>query len=114
DSIISRNFFKYAHEKNNQYLIGKNMVAVPLETTVIRKKDSLDTGKVISQSLTKYPSTQSEANTKTAGLPLPYEVWSKDLQNNTTLHKELSYDLYDDKGNIQQYTSKDIPVTIIW
>lgn len=106
--------FSYAHEKNNQYLIGKNMVAVPLETTVIRKKDSLDTGKVISQSLTKYPATQSEANTKTAGLPLPYEVWSRNLQNNTTLHKELSYDLYDDKGNIQQYTSKDIPVTIIW
>lgn len=114
DSSLHETTYVYAHEKNNQYLIGKNMVAIPLETTVIRKKDSLDTGKVISQSLTKYPGTQSEANTKTAGLPLPYEVWSKDLQNNTTLHKELSYDLYDDKGNIQQYTSKDIPVTIIW
>jgi uncharacterized protein RhaS with RHS repeats len=46
-------------------------------------------------------------------LPLPYKVNSTDLLN--IVSTEATYDKYDSKGNLQQYTTKeDIPVAIIW
>lgn len=109
------NSYSYAHEKGNQYLIDKNMIGIPLETITTKKKDSADAnGKVISQALTKYPTSQAEADAETNGLPLHYEVLSKDLQN-ATMHKEVSYDKYDDKGNILQYTVKNgVSTMIVW
>jgi hypothetical protein len=60
-----------------------------------------------------YPVSQTEANTKTSGLALPYQLKSTDhLGINST---EVTYDKYDLKGNILQYTTKDgIPTAIIW
>ncbi|MFC0427023.1 hypothetical protein [Chryseobacterium scophthalmum] len=105
--------YSYAHEKDNQYLIGKNMIGIPLETTIIRKKDLLDIGKIVSKSEIVYPISQSEANTKTSGLALPYKINSTDLLN--IVSAEVIYDKYDSKGNIQQYTTKDgIVTSVIW
>ncbi len=107
--------YTYAHEKGNLYLIDKNMIGIPLETITTKKKNAGDTGKVISHVKTEYPTSQAEADTKTFGLPLPYEVLSKDLQN-TNMTKEVTYTKYDPaNGNLQEYKIKDqIPVAIIW
>ncbi|WP_312079465.1 hypothetical protein [Chryseobacterium sp.] len=113
DNNVTETTYSYAHEKNNQYLIGKNMVGIPLETTVIKKSDSLATGKQISKSEILYPISQTEADQKTSGLALPYET--KSSFANAPLSTDVTYDKYDDKGNILQYTSKDgVPTTIVW
>lgn len=111
DSSITVSSYSYAHEKSNQYLIGKNMIGIPLETTVSKTKDGIT--KRLSKSEIVYPVSQTEADTKTSGLALPYQVKSTDhLGINST---EVTYDKYDLKGNLQQYTTKDgVPTTIIW
>ena len=44
---------------------------------------------------------------------LPFSVKSYDLQNAEST--EVTYDKYDEKGNLQQYTTKSgIPVAIVW
>lgn len=103
--------YSYAHEKGNQLMIDKNMIGIPLETTIVKAKDAFT--KTLSKAETLYPISQSEADTRTSGLILPYEVKSTDLSEiNST---EITYDQYDNKGNLQQYTSRDgIPTTIIW
>jgi hypothetical protein len=99
--------YSYAHEKGNQLMIDKNMIGIPLETEI--KKD----GKTISKAETVYAVNQSEADAKTLGLVLPYKVNSTDLLN--VVSPEVTYDKYDKKGNLLQYTAKDgVPVTIIW
>ncbi|MEZ7528545.1 hypothetical protein [Cloacibacterium normanense] len=112
DSTIQETTYQYAHEKNNQYLIDKNMIGIPLQTTVT--KNNLG----ISSIETKYPTTQTEANTKTTGLPLPTSVVSYGVQipgMSSTSTTEVTYDKYDNKGNILQYTLKGLqPTVIIW
>jgi len=113
DNTIQEATYKYSPELGNIYLKDKNIVGVPLEDKVIKKNDTNDPGKIISYVKSIYPISQSEADTKTSGLPLPYSVTSTDLQNITK--EEVSYDKYDNKGNLQQYTNKDgISTTIIW
>ncbi|MCW2464383.1 hypothetical protein [Elizabethkingia anophelis] len=109
--------YQYAHEKGNQYLIDKNMIGIPLQTTVTQKQNDNDPGKTISKSEILYPTSQADANAKTAGLALPVSVLGFDLQNPNDAAKaqtELTYDLYDNKGNILQYSVKGKPVTVIW
>lgn len=100
--------YQYSYEKGNTYLIEKNIVGIPLETEV--KKNNV----TVSKSYTHYPTSQEEANNKTSGLPLPYQVDVLNLKENK-LQKEISYDKYDNKGNLLQYTTKNgTPTTIIW
>lgn len=114
DSSITETTYSYSHEKNNLYLMDKNMVGIPLETTVVKKKDTLDAGKIISKVLTQYPTSESEAVLKTSGLPLPYGILSKSLQT-ADMITEVTYDRYDPSGNLLQYTSRSgIPTAIIW
>lgn len=106
-----RTQFEYAHEKGNQLMISKNMIGIPLET--ISSKTVGNTSKILSQTKTLYPFNQSEADLKTSGLVLPYTILSTDLQN--VVSTEVTYDKYDNKGNLQQYTTKDgISTVIIW
>lgn len=112
--ILNSQHFKYAIDKPNSYLIGKNMLSIPLETEV--KKNGLTT---ISKVETTYPISQGDADNKTSGFPLPISVSSLDL-NTGNLSTEILYKKYDLKGNILQYILKPdanengIPVAIVW
>jgi hypothetical protein len=113
NNTIQESTYKYSPEVGNLYLKDKNIVGILLEDKTVRKNDVNDPGKIVSLTQSIYPISQSEADTKTSGLPLPYSVTSTDLQNTTK--EEVSYDKYDNKGNLQQYTNKDgISTTIIW
>lgn len=98
--------YSYAHEKGKQKLIDANMVGIPLET--VTKKGSKNTSKTY----TDYPDTLPD--TQTGNLLLPKSVSSLDLVTGN-LCTEVSYNQYDSKGNLQQYTSKTgVPTAIIW
>lgn len=105
DGSSTETSYKYADEKGNQKLINANMVGIPLETTVIRKQNANDpNGKIISKTETKYDNPLNL---------LPSSVVSTDLQN--VVSTEVSYDKYDSKGNLQQYTTKEgVSTVIIW
>ncbi|RXM49126.1 MULTISPECIES: hypothetical protein, partial [unclassified Chryseobacterium] len=85
----------YASEKGNQKLINANIIGIPLETTVIKKQNQNDAGKTISKTETRYDDP--------AHL-FPTSVLSYDLQNPSTGSTEVTYDKYDSKGNLVQYT----------
>jgi hypothetical protein len=113
EGVINETTYSYAHEKGNQLMIDKNMIGIPLET--VTTKTIGNTTKTLSKTETKYPVNQTEANTKTSGLALPTLVLSYNLQTPTISKTEVTYDKYDAKGNLQQYTTKDgVPVSIIW
>ncbi|MGE8512343.1 MAG: hypothetical protein ACN6N7_06520, partial [Chryseobacterium culicis] len=105
DNKVNESAFAFAHEKNNQKLITANMVGVPLEVTEIQKQSLNDPNeKVVSKTETKY---ENPSNL------LPSSVVSTDLQG--AVSTEVTYDQYDVKGNLQQYTTKDgISTVIVW
>lgn len=108
DKTIQTINYQYAKEKGNQYLIDKNMVGIPLETTTSKE------GKMISKIETKYPISQQDANTKTNGLPLPISVISNDLNSNQSI-TNITYTKYDDRGNLLEYKIDNIlPVAIVY
>lgn len=97
DTYIS--LYKYAKEKGHQKLIDANMLGIPLETE--SKKNNL----LLSKVETKYDNLNNL---------FPSSIVSTDLINNTP-YTEVTYDKYDDKGNLLQYTTKGgIPVALIW
>ncbi|WP_172283806.1 hypothetical protein [Chryseobacterium sp. LAM-KRS1] len=106
--------YKYASDKNNQLMVDKNMIGIPLET--ITSKTIGNNTKTISKVEVIYPQTQAEANAKTQELVLPLSVLSYDISNlSSSVISEITYDKYDTKGNILQYTAKDgIPTAIVW
>ena len=115
DSSTQTTEYQYAHEKGKTYLMEKNMVGLPLQTMTYES----DILKPISKNETIYPVSQTDADTKTSGLPLPVSVSSLDFKTNA-METKLSYKQYDNNGNIQQYTlnpdanGNGTPVTIIW
>ncbi|ASK32358.1 hypothetical protein CEY12_20720 [Chryseobacterium sp. T16E-39] len=118
NKVISKTY-QYANDAaiNNQYLIGKNMVGIPLVTETTKIDNP--TNKILTRWETVYPVSQADANINTGGMPLPKSVIShnlKDLNSPSPIPTtQVTYDLYDPKGNILQYTSKDgKPNTIIW
>lgn len=105
DNKIYTTQYSYATDKGNQKLIDANMVGIPLETTMTKKESFSAVEKLISKSETKYATTHL----------LPTSALSYDLQNTSVASTEVTYDQYDSKGNIQQYTTKaGVPTTIIW
>jgi hypothetical protein len=112
DGSSNNTNFKYAFEKGNTYLLSKNIISIPLETEITKAINGVT--ETISKTLTNYPVSQIEADTITMGLPLPYDAWSKNLQT-TTMEKQITYGIYDTKGNLLQYTTKSgVPTAIIW
>ncbi|MDC8104534.1 hypothetical protein MTQ00_08280 [Chryseobacterium sp. B21-037] len=110
DQTIEETIYQYAHEKGNQLMIDKNMVSIPLETTTTQTTGSVN--KVVDKTETIYPTALPHA--VTGNLVLPLSVNSFDIVNNTP-SIEITYNKYDSKGNIQQYTTKEgVPTTIIW
>ncbi|WP_160137663.1 hypothetical protein [Chryseobacterium sp. c4a] len=111
DLSSTLNNYDYAHEKNNQLLIGKNMVGILLET---REQETVENvTKLTSREETIYPTTLP--NAATGNLVLPLSEYSFDTLNSSQSYKDVSYDKYDENGNILQYTTKDgTPVSIVW
>lgn len=103
--------YDYAHEKNNQLLISKNMVSIPLET---RQQETIENlTKLTSREQTIYPT--SVPNPITGNLVLPLSQYAFDNLNTLQSYKDVSFDKYDENGNILQYTTKDgTPVSIVW
>ena len=111
DSTINETTYSYAHEKGNQLMIDRNMVGIPLET--VSTQTIGNTTKTLSRSETIYPT--SVPTSQSANLVLPLSVKSYDVLNNNASYTEATYDKYDSKGNLQQYTTKDgISTVIIW
>ncbi len=109
---ITETIYVYAHEKGNQLMISKNMIGIPLETTIVKKQNLNDPGKTVSKTETLYPT--SLPTSQAGNLVLPLSAKSSD-QLTGVMSTDISYDKYDQKGNILQYTTKDgIPVTIVW
>ncbi|PWN72245.1 hypothetical protein C1631_006500 [Chryseobacterium phosphatilyticum] len=105
DGIINEVEYKYASEKNNQKLINANIIGIPLETAIVKKENATATGKTISRSETKYDNP--------AHL-FPSSAVSYNILDNTP-STEVTYDKYDSKGNLQQYTIRNgVPTAIVW
>jgi YD repeat-containing protein len=100
ENLITKYF--YANELGNQAMIDKKMVGIPLKTQVFKN------GEKLSQQETVYASDVTANN-----IILPkYILDSKGEQNTET---KLTYNSYDDKGNITQYTVDGrVPVAFIW
>lgn len=112
-NTVTETSYAYAHEKGNQLMIDKNMVGIPLETT---STQTIGTStKTLAKTEAVYPKTTAEITNNTGNLILPLSIKSYDLQNIATSSTEITYDKYDNKGNLQQYTTKDgVSTTIIW
>jgi YD repeat-containing protein len=110
DGTVTETSYQYAHEKGNQLMIDKNVIGIPLETTTTQTTGIVT--KTVDRSETIYPTALPTI--QTGGLVEPLSERSYDRLNNTST-TDLTYDKYDEKGNLQQYTTKDgIPTVIIW
>ncbi|WP_332454814.1 hypothetical protein [Chryseobacterium aquaticum] len=96
---------QYAHEKNNTRLINAHIIGIPLETSVIEKENPTDSGTLVSKSETKY----DDASHLFPSSAVSYNLASGNASAKVTFNK------YDSKGNILQYTTKEgIPTSIVW
>jgi len=108
---INETSTKFAYQDGNYLMIDKNMISIPVESSVIKKIGIGNIGKVISHNKNIYPAALPSS--QTGILMLPTALLSYDLQNINK--EEVTYDKYDTKGNLLQYTTKDgISTTIIW
>lgn len=111
DNSLRETLYAYAHEKNNQLLISKNMIGIPLVNKIQQTTNGIT--KVMSREETFYPTALPHA--VTGNLALPLSEYSNDSLSPTVASKEITYEKYDDKGNILQYREKDgTPVSIVW
>lgn len=103
--------YGYAHEKNNQLMISRNMVGIPMETVVTQTQGG--TTKMLSKTETRYP--QSLPDPVSGNLVQPVSEKSYDVLNPVIPSTDVTYNKYDDKGNVLQYTTKEgVPVSILW
>lgn len=98
--------YKYSTEKNNTKLINANIINLPLETHLI--------GNVINGSLKTTSLVETHYDDPNHLNPTSVSSYKlSDINNNPVT--EATYDKYDSKGNLLQYTTKEgIPITIIW
>ncbi len=104
--------YRYADEEGNQLMKTKNMIGIPLISET--QKTANGSTKTLQKVENYYPKEASET-TNTNGLILP--LWTKTygLDNLTVPNTFLTYDRYDSKGNILQYSEKGLkPTTFIW
>ncbi|HAO08622.1 MAG TPA: hypothetical protein DCQ50_16950 [Chryseobacterium sp.] len=110
ENSITETNYQYAHEKNNQLMISKNMIGIPLETTVTQTVGGVT--KTLGKTETVYPASLPTPQAGNLVLPLSQKSYDKLSGTSST---DVTYDRYDEKGNILQYTTKDgIPVAIVW
>ncbi|WP_396185645.1 RHS repeat domain-containing protein [Flavobacterium sp.] len=111
NTIPSEKIFKYPPDYSSgdpivDELIARNSIETPLNT-----KTSKNDAKLSEQT------TVYDKSTATSNLLLPRYIYAnKGLAIiDITLDKKITYDKYDNKGNLQQYTpDSGVPVSIIW
>ena len=86
-------------------LRNRNIIGSPLKTETYRNTEKLSEMKTI------YGNDSSTSN-----LLLPKYVFAKKGDDtNSSLERKITYDSYDDKGNLTQYTQENgVPVAMIW
>ncbi|AZA80556.1 hypothetical protein C1637_22465 [Chryseobacterium lactis] len=112
-NYLITSYNKYPQDTNNTALTLLNKLDTPLET--ISSKTINGITKILSKTETVY--NTSIPTIQTGNLVLPLLVRSFDIENAQSILSttETTYDKYDAKGNLQQYTTKDgISTTIIW
>jgi YD repeat-containing protein len=94
-----------ASEPFRSELNAKFMIGIPLDT------QTFNNGAKLSEQKTVYDNSAATSN-----LLLPRYIYSnKGVNNITEADKKITFDKYDDKGNILQYTPEGgLPVSIIW
>lgn len=98
DGNIKETTIKYAQDIFDTRLTNANMISVPLENIVKDNSDIISTSKTVFGSTNHY---------------YPTSVISTDLAQNP--ETEITFDLYDDKGNLVQSTNKvGISTVTIW
>lgn len=103
--------YYYANDIEMQYeplvtnLISKNIIGVPLKIETYKGTEKL------SETKTVYAQDATTNN-----LLVPKYVYAKKGNDaSAILEKKITYDLYDDKGNLIQYTlDSGVPVSLIW
>ncbi|MEW7399319.1 DUF5977 domain-containing protein [Elizabethkingia anophelis] len=106
DGVNNVTTYEYASDQNNIEMKEANMLGIPIKTE--NKKNGI----TISKTEINY-----KRNNTTSNLVLPTSVKITDLQNPndpTKVKTDLTYDLYDNKGKLLQYSEKGKPVTVIW
>lgn len=105
DGTVTESFYRYAADKNMTALLSANMTGIQVAAET--RKNGKTTG-------------QSETRFDNASLKYPSSVVSVN-PNDGSVKTAVTYDVYDDRGNIVQYTTdidplsgKGNPVTIIW
>lgn len=109
DGSVTENTFTYAHDINNQFLITKGVVGVPIrQEKKLKKGASME---IVSKSEVHYPTTLAQAP---SGLVVPLKETTYDIENG--IEKDVyTYNLYDAKGNLLEYTDKEgVIYSIIW
>ncbi|WP_264530380.1 DUF5977 domain-containing protein [Flavobacterium sp. N502540] len=92
-------------------MINSNMISIPLKKQIFNEND------ILSEQLTVY-----DKSTSTSNLLLPKAIYAAKFTNGLlnipnigNLEKKITYDQYDDKGNILQYTPESgVSTSIIW
>ncbi|MDG4654582.1 DUF5977 domain-containing protein [Chryseobacterium arthrosphaerae] len=106
DTSSKETIHTYPFEVNNQLLIKANMLSTPLITVNYLNKNGV-TKKI------SHKENIFNKNAGTSNLILPTSTTSYNLDN--LPRTDISYDKYDDKGNLLQYTTADnISSVIIW
>ncbi|WBV59929.1 hypothetical protein PFY12_12880 [Chryseobacterium camelliae] len=95
DGTVTEKLYKYAQDKNLTSLLTANMTGIQVESEI--KKDGKTIGKSeikFENTSNRYPSSSIEINA-----------------NDGSVKTSVRYDLYDEKGNIVQYTTDIDPLT---
>ncbi len=103
DGTITQTDYDYADDVNNTRLVNKGMTGIPL--SIETKSGEVIATNPVSHVETRYDNLSNY---------LPSSVRSANLSV-SNMDTEVTYDLYDSKGNLLQYTTKEgIPVSLIW
>ena len=109
DIIEKRNYYPHDLLMQNEPfvadLIANNIIGTPLQTETYRNSEKLSEEKI------EYARDNSTAHL----LQRKYLYAKKGNDADSALEKKMTFDFYDDKGNLLQYTMADgTPVSLVW
>jgi hypothetical protein len=105
NGIVKKTDYKYAQDLGITFMTNANMIGLILKTENFLGAEKLD------EVLTQYAYDNSTSNL----IEPKYQYAKKGTDVNAVLEKKITFDLYDDKGNLKQYTTElGQPVSIVW